>query len=120
MTEAGPEAQYRAHLREGRFTLQRSRSTGAYVFYPRLAVPGTGETDLEWVEAGGGGTVYAITVNRTREGAHNVALVDLDEGPRLMTRIDGVETVPVGTRVRARIVREGDAEFVTFVPDAGT
>lgn len=119
MTEAGPEAQYRAFLREGRFMIQRSRSTGTHLFYPRVAVPGTGETDLEWVEASGRGTVYAITVNRTREGAHNIALVDLDEGPRLMTRIDGVESVPIGARVRARIVGEGGAEFVAFVPDAG-
>ncbi len=119
MTEAGPEAQYRAYLREGRFMIQRSRSAGTHLFYPRVAVPGTGETDLEWVEASGGGTVYAITVNRTREGAYNIALVDLDEGPRMMTRIDGVESVPIGTRVRARIVQEAGAEFVAFVPDAG-
>ena len=116
--EPGPEAEYRAHLAEGRFTLQRSRSTGAYVFYPRVAVPGTGETDLEWVTASGLGTVYAITVNRTRSGAYNIALVDLDEGPRMMTRIDGVETVPIGARVRARIIEEDGAPLVVFVPEA--
>ena len=85
----GPEAAYRAHLAEGRFMIQRSRSTGVHVFYPRIAAPGSGETDLEWVAASGGATVYAITVNRSREGSHNVALVDLDEGPRMMTRIAG-------------------------------
>ena len=115
----GPEAQYRAYLREGRFMIQRSRSTGQYVFYPRVAVPGTGETDLEWVETGGGGVVYAITVNRSREGSYNIALVDLDEGPRMMTRIQGVETVPVGTRVRARIVDEGGVPLVVFAPEGG-
>ncbi len=96
--------------------IQRSRSTGRYVFYPRVAAPGTGETDLDWVEASGDATVYAITVNRSREGSHNVALVDLDEGPRMMTRIEGVETVPIGTRVRARIVEEGGAPLVVFAP----
>ena len=114
----GPEAQYRAYLREGRFMIQRSRSTGRHVFYPRVAAPGTGETDLDWVEAGGGGTVYAITVNRAREGSYNVALVDLDEGPRLMTRIDGVETVPIGTRVRARITEEDGAPLLVFAPES--
>ncbi len=64
----GPEAEYRAHLKAGRFMIQRSRSSGRYVFYPRVLIPGTGERDLEWVAASGGGTVYAITVNRTREG----------------------------------------------------
>ena len=117
MTGPGPEAEYRAHLREGRFMIQRSRSTGARIFYPRVAIPGTGEQDLEWVAASGLATVYAITVNRTREGAYNVALVDLDEGPRMMTRIHGVETVPIGTRVRARIIEENGAPLVVFTPE---
>ena len=111
---SGPEAEYRAHLAEGRFMIQRSQSTGRHVFYPRVAVPGTGEQDLEWVAASGGATVYAITVNRGREGAYNLALVDLDEGPRMMTRIDGVETVPIGTKVKAKIIQEDGAPLVVF------
>ena len=97
--------------------IQRSPSTGRHVFYPRVAAPGTGERDLEWVEASGRATVYAITVNRARDGAYNLALVDLDEGPRMMTRIEGVETVPIGARVRARIVEDGGAPLVVFVPE---
>lgn len=119
MAEGGPEAQYRAFLREGRFMIQRSRSTGRHVFYPRVVVPGTGETDLEWVAAGGGGVVYAITVNRGRDGSYNLALIDLDEGPRMMSRVEGVETVPIGTRVRAAIVEEAGAPLVVFHPEAG-
>lgn len=118
--EAGPEAQYRAWLRQGRFRIQRSRSTGRCVFYPRAALPGTGETDLEWVDAKGTGTVYSITVNRTREEAYNVVLIDLDEGPRMMSCIPGVETVPIGTRVRARITELGGGEpEVVFDPLLG-
>ncbi len=108
----GPEAQYRAFLQEGRFMIQRSVSTGQHVFYPRVAAPGTGVQDLEWVEASGFGSIYAITVNRTREGSYNVALVELDEGPRLMTQIEGVETAPVGTRVKARIADLGELAVV--------
>lgn len=117
MTSPGPEAEYRTHLRDGRFMIQRSRATGVHAFYPRIAIPGTGEQDLEWVAASGFATVYAITVNRTREGSYNLALVDLDEGPRMMTRIDGVETVPIGTRVRARIIEQDGAPLVVFVPE---
>jgi uncharacterized OB-fold protein len=114
--QPGPEAAYRAHLRAGRFMIQRSRSSGRYVFYPRIAIPGTGERDLEWVPASGGGTVYAITVNRTREGSYNLALVDLDEGPRMMSRIDGVESVAIGSRVRARIAELGGEPMIVFDP----
>jgi uncharacterized OB-fold protein len=111
---AGPQAQYLAHLEASRFMIQRSRSTGRYTFYPRIAIPGSGETDLEWVAASGLGTVYAITVNRAREGAYNIALVDLDEGPRLMSRIEGVETVAIGARVKARIAEIDGEPAVVF------
>ena len=110
----GPEARFRAFLAEGQFMIQRSRSTGRHVFYPRVAVPGTGETDLEWVAPSGLGTVYALTVNRSREGAYNVAIVELDEGPRMLSRVDGVESVPIGTRVRARITPIEGAPQVVF------
>ncbi|MNN09552.1 hypothetical protein D3C76_560630 [compost metagenome] len=111
---SGPEAQYQAFLDQGRFMLQRSVSTGRYVFYPRVLIPGTGETDLEWVEAKGTGTIYAITVNRARNGSHNVALIDLDEGVRMMSRIEGVETAPIGSRVKARIIEVDGVAGVVF------
>lgn len=117
--QGGPDAQYQAFLRGGQFMIQRSRSTGAHVFYPRIAVPGTGVTDLEWVPASGGGTVYAITVNRAREGSYNIAIVELDEGPRMMTRIEGVETAPIGARVRARIATLGETPAIVFDLDQG-
>ncbi|MBO3276094.1 Zn-ribbon domain-containing OB-fold protein [Pseudomonas schmalbachii] len=111
---SGPEAQYQAFLDQGRFMLQRSVSTGRYVFYPRVLIPGTGETDLEWVAAKGTGTIYAITVNRARNGSHNVALIDLDEGVRMMSRIEGVETAPIGSRVKARIALVDGVAGVVF------
>jgi uncharacterized OB-fold protein len=113
-TASGPEAIYLSYLREGRFMLQRSISTGRFIFYPRGAVPGTGERDLEWVEPSGLGTVYAITVNRARTGSYNIALVELDEGPRMITRIEGVETAPIGARVKARVIQEEGEPILVF------
>jgi uncharacterized OB-fold protein len=110
----GPEAQFKAFLAEGRFMIQRSRSTGRYVFYPRVAVPGSGETDLEWVPASGDGAVYSITVNRTRDGSYNIALIDLAEGPRMMSGVEGVETVPLGTKVKARIAAIDGVPAIVF------
>lgn len=115
----GPEAQYKAYLAEGRFMIQRSRSTGAHTFYPRVAIPVSGADDLEWVAASGKGTVYAITVNRGKDASYNIALVELDEGPRMMTRIDGVETVAIGTRVTAKITDTKDGPAVVFVVAQG-
>lgn len=115
-----PEAEWRAHLAQGRFMLQRSRSTGGHVFYPRIAQPGTGADDLEWVEASGAGTIHAVTVVRKKDPAesYSVVLVDLAEGPRLMSRVDGiaVDEVKIGMAVRASIISEGDKPLLVFVP----
>jgi uncharacterized OB-fold protein len=117
----GPEAVFRTHLAEGRFMIQRSASTGNHVFYPRVAAPGTGEADLEWVEANGAGTVYATTVTRRRPekgGDYNVALIDLAEGPRMMARVVGIapEAVSIGMKVEAKIDDLNGDPAVLFVP----
>ena len=117
----GPEAIFRGHLAEGRFMIQRSASTGQHVFYPRVVVPGSGEADLEWVEASGEGTVYATTLTRRRVeqgGDYNIALIDLAEGPRMMSRVVGVapETVTIGMKVRAKIDELNGAPAVLFEP----
>jgi uncharacterized OB-fold protein len=113
-----PERDYMRFLSEGRFMIQRSRGSGRYVFYPRVAEPLTGATDLEWVEASGQGTVYAVTVVRRRAPAsdYNVVLVDLEEGVRMMSRVEGIAPaeVRIGMRVRARIALDGDAPVVVF------
>lgn len=115
-----PEQDYLRHLAEGRFMIQRSRSSGRHVFYPRVAEPRTGATDLEWVPASGLGTVYATTVMRQRDpqNNYNVALIDLAEGVRMMARVEGLapEAVRIGMPVKARIIRENDQPLVVFDP----
>ena len=45
-----PGPQFMRFLDDGRILLQRSKSTGRVFHYPRVAEPGTGSTDLDWVE----------------------------------------------------------------------
>lgn len=117
-TTPHPEQEYFAFLAEGRFMIQRSRSSGEHVFYPRVAAPRTGARDLEWVPASGDGTVYATTVVRRKppEPAFNVAIVQLAEGPRLMTRVEGVDApdVRIGMAVKARIASADGKPLVVF------
>ena len=117
----GPEATFKAHLAEGHFMIQRLASSGQHVFYPRVVMPGTGEADLEWVEASGDGTVYATTLTRRRAeqgGDYNIALIDLAEGPRMMSRVVGIapEAVAIGMKVRAKIDELNGAPAVLFEP----
>jgi len=114
------EREYFEHLEAGRFMIQKSPSTGQFVFYPRMAAPGTGATDLEWVEASGRGTVYATTVigQKPPTPNYNLALIDLAEGVRMMARVDGIapEAVKIGLAVQAKVIRENDQPLVVFEP----
>lgn len=117
----GPERRYLDYIAAGKFMIQRSKSTGRYVHYPRTLNPGTGEADLEWVEASGDGTVYATTVNRQRPekgGDYNIALIDLAEGPRMMSRVIGIAPteVKIGMKVRAKVDKIGDTPAIVFEP----
>ncbi len=120
MADIRPEVEFFEHLAAGRFMLLRSRESGRCFFYPRVAEPGTGSTDLEWVTASGLGRVYSTTVIRQKPPTpnYNFALIDLAEGPRLTSRVDGVapEAVKIGMAVRAVIKREGDQSILVFEP----
>jgi len=115
-----PEADYLRFLAEGKFMLLRSRASGRYMFHPRVAEPLTGSTDLEWVAASGRGVVYSTSVMRERPPAenYNLALIDLEEGPRMMSRVEGVapEAVKIGMRVKAKIIDENGHPLLVFNP----
>ena len=104
----GPEQQFKNYLSQGKFMIQRSKSLNQFFFHPRVAFPGTGERDLEWVEASGNGIVHSTTCNRRlpeKGGDFNLSLITLEEGPRMMARVEGVEAdkVDIGQKVKARI-----------------
>ena len=113
-----PEQEYKKFLAEGKFMIQRSKDSGKHIFYPRIAEPVTGSTNLEWVAPSGLGTVYAVTVVRAKPPApnYNVVLVDLAEGPRMMSRVEGIapEAVKIGMKVKAKVIRQGEEGVVVF------
>jgi uncharacterized protein len=108
-----PAETFAEHARRGKLAYQLDPD-GRAVFPPRLAAPGSGGA-LRWAVSAGLGTVYATTVMRRRgEGPRHVALIDLDEGFRMMSRVDGLppEEVRIGARVRVRF----DDGVPVFVP----
>jgi len=115
-----PHRDYMDFLTQGKFMLQRSRESGAFLFHPRVAEPKTGCNDLEWVEASGRGIVYSTTVIRMKPPAvsYNLSLIDLEEGPRMMSRVEGIdpESVTIGMAVKARISQVDGAPLVLFTP----
>ena len=93
---------------DGRLVIQRCSACGHTQLYarPHCLVC---RQPVEWVDATGRGTIYSYTVirqNPSRSFRHLlpfvVALVDLEEGPRLMTNVVGCapEDVAIGAAVQ--------------------
>ena len=60
------------------------------MFRPRVLCPACGSPRLEWRPSAGLGTVYsATTVHSRGADPYTVALVDLDEGVRVMATLAG-------------------------------
>ncbi len=114
-TANGPEAEYLAALREGRFLYQRT-ADGRAVFPPRLAAPGDG-ADLTWAESGGQGRVHAVTEQPQKPPTPSrfIAIVDMAEGFRLLSRIETATAVAIGQPVQARIASDSEPPHVFFV-----
>jgi uncharacterized protein len=114
MTEPkGVQAFHQLELDAGRFLIQRCTACAKHVYFPRESCPHCGDAALEWTAPKGTGTVYAVTTVRRKPaegGDLNVSLIGLDEGVRLMSRVENLApgTVRIGQRVKARVqVKEG-------------
>ena len=103
--EKSPLAIFRSYCDKGQLAYQVSDEKA--FFYPRLIAPGTGSTDFTWEVSKGMGTVYATTTLFPRGGKpYDVSIIDLDEGFRMMSRVEGIDPleVEIGTRVKVRMI----------------
>jgi uncharacterized OB-fold protein len=103
--------------------LQFDPQSQRFQFYPR---PQSlyGEAPLEWRESGGKGTILALTLSRVAppeladKVPYPLALVRLDEGPRLLARVVApYESLAIGDAVEVSW-EEGGAvpSFPVFTP----
>ena len=92
---------------EGKLVLQRCQSCGHVLFYPRTHCDACQSDQLVWEDASGAGTIASYTVVRRGvsadfEAPYVIALIDLAEGPRMMSQIVDAhpDTLVVGLSVR--------------------
>lgn len=113
-----PDSQpYWDALKEHRLLFQRCNSCGHKQLYFRAMCQVCWSRDIEAVEAAGTGVVYSFSVMHSvgdkalqKELPYALAMVELDEGPRLMTRIEGdPDEVAIGQAVRV-VYRDIDEE----------
>lgn len=111
-----PTTVYREGLKAGRLRYQRCESCGVAVFFPRLVCPHCGGDRLTWADSAGSGTIYSTTMTRSRSGDYNIALVDLNEGFRMMCTVrDELEhEVRIGEHVVAVVPAGTTAESLSF------
>jgi len=88
--------------------VQRCRSCSTTRFYPRAVCTVCMSSEVEWVRCSGRGTVYSFTVTHQNQSPgfreelpYVLAIVELAEGPRVMTNVVGcaAEAVKVGMAV---------------------
>lgn len=115
--------------RERRLVLQWCPACDRPIHFPREACPACLGTDREFRPAAGSGTVYATSTmpkpgnpGMAGRGPYVVALVDLDEGARLLTNLvgEGAEGASVGDRVTVAWEPLADGRHLpVFVPEPG-
>jgi uncharacterized OB-fold protein len=100
---------------EGRLVVQRCSSCHRYLHPPRPMCPHCHATGHEWVEAAGTGTVYSYALlHHPQHPSFDypiiAALVELDEGVRIVTNLVDIDPVDVAIDLPVE---------VTFVPTLG-
>ncbi|GMA57150.1 hypothetical protein GCM10025858_16530 [Alicyclobacillus sacchari] len=107
--------------RQGVLRIQLCEGCGRHVFYPRSVCPHCMSESLVWINAKGVGTVYTYTVVHRGFGPFQdevpftMALVDLDEGVRMMTRIvDAGDGIHIGDRVEVVFCERDDGVVLPY------
>lgn len=124
LLKESPLGVYQAHLAKGELAYQVCLDDKKAFFYPRAYAPETGSSNIEWRVSKGLGTVYSTTVVHYKgEPPLNVAMIDLDEGFRMMSRVEDIDPmqVQIGMRVKFRVHpgTEKMAPYAVFTPLEG-
>jgi uncharacterized OB-fold protein len=124
---ATPEtAHYWEGTARGELLLQRCRSCGTTYFPPQPSCPACSADDVEIVRASGRGSLYGYVITQLAapgfEAPYVIAVVELDEGPRLLTNLVDVEPDPdrlvLDTPVEVVFEPVGDVALPMFRPRA--
>lgn len=85
---------------EDELWIQRCRDCDNPYFYPRFFCPRCHSRNVEWIKTSGRGKLHTYMINHrppppfAGEGPYALAIVELDEGVRMMSNIHGIEITP--------------------------
>jgi uncharacterized OB-fold protein len=106
--------------------IQRCLNCAYAYFYPRPVCPACGSTNVEWFTASGEATLYSYVINHrpapgfAADAPYAIAVVQLREGPRMMTNLVGVPNTPEALELdmplRVTFEPRGDMSLPVFEP----
>jgi uncharacterized protein len=112
---------YWAAARDGKLLVKRCRDCGQAHFYPRPFCPKCWSENVEWEEASGRGTLYTWSVVHVNDlppfgqrVPYVAAIVDLDEGPRVMTNVVDCEFDQLRVGMPLTVVFQPETDDVTL------
>ena len=122
-----PDSQpYWDGAKEGRLMIQRCKATGQTFLYSRQLAPGVVDSEVEWIEASGRGTIYSYTVARRPAGQpfaddvpYVIVSVELEEGARVMSNLVTADPDSVAIGQAVEVVFDavsGDLTIPKFRP----
>ena len=91
--------------------MQQCSACHKFVFYPRAVCPHCGSRDLRWTPVSGRGKVYGFTISHQKgmpnfgaDAPYTIAVVEVEEGVRMMTNLIGIEPDPDKIKVGMEVV----------------
>ena len=122
-----PETQpYWDGCREGELRIQHCNGCQSYFFYPRIFCPKCLSTDVEWRKVSGKGKLLTYVISARPapgfedEMPYSIAIVQLDEGPHMMSNIVNTEVTPqnlkAGMPVEVVFQELGEISLPRFQP----
>jgi hypothetical protein len=113
-------APYWEACREQKLLIQRCSACGHYQFYPRILCTECASRKVEWVAAAGRGKVVSFTIVRqaiasayVAEVPYVVALIQLDEGPTMMSNVIQCDAERVACGMPVEVIFEAWSEEIT-------
>lgn len=117
-----PESEpFWAGARDHKLLMQKCASCGKFWFPPGTICPRCGAAEFTWDQTSGRGRVFTFVTyqrlyNKAWDGEvpYVVAIVELEEGPRMLTNITGIDAADVVCDMAVQVVFDDVTPEVTL------
>ena len=106
--------------------IQRCTPCEEFYFYPRPFCPRCMSADVQWVTVSGRARLHSYVINHRAapgfeaEAPYVIAIVELEEGPRMMANLEGVEPrpemLPLDMDLEVAFAQRGHMRLPVFRP----